>query len=62
MKLTPRQKEIIVLAGQGTSTTEIAKKLSIAPATVTKHFRNIFLKLNIKSKSLVLIGRSTNHD
>ncbi len=49
--LTKREIEILKLASEGMSTNGIADKLSISPLTVRNHFKNIFSKLNVHSRS-----------
>jgi DNA-binding NarL/FixJ family response regulator len=45
--LTEREREIICHLTEGLTSTEIGKKLYIAPVTVDKHRQNILLKLNL---------------
>lgn len=52
--LTPRQIEMIWLINQGLKNYEIAEKLSIAPNTAKAHIRNLFDKLQVKSRTLAL--------
>ncbi len=47
--LAKREKEILHLTALGNSSTEIAKKLNIAEATVKTHRRNIKAKLNAEN-------------
>ena len=49
--LTPREKEILTLITQGTSTLVIAEKLFISPQTVKNHIKNIYEKLHVHSKA-----------
>jgi len=48
--LTPRQKEILVGFAEGSSTSELAGRLHIAPVTVRNHTRSILLKFEVHSK------------
>ncbi len=48
--LTPREREIAVLAKDGMTTKEIAETLHISSETVKMAFKRIFLKLNIQSR------------
>lgn len=47
--LTLREKEILQLVSQGSSSKEIAAKLSISKHTVESHRKNILRKLNVKN-------------
>ena len=49
--LTQREKEVLKLVGEGYSSTEIGKILSISPKTIDKHRSNIMNKLNLHSAS-----------
>jgi len=50
--LTPREKEILALLGQGVTTTEeLATRLFISPKTVKNHLASIFDKLSIEDRA-----------
>ncbi len=49
--LTPREREIAVLAERGLSNREIAQRLTISQATAARHIANIFRKLSISSRT-----------
>lgn len=49
--LTRRELQILKLASNGCSTTEIADQLHICTVTVRNHFKNIFCKLNVHSRA-----------
>jgi len=49
--LTPREKEVIHLAAEGHTTSEIAGRLSISPRTVESHRRNLMAKLELRTQS-----------
>ncbi|MBV2365824.1 tetratricopeptide repeat protein [Streptomonospora nanhaiensis] len=49
--LTPREREIAVLVGEGMSNRQIARHLTISQATVARHIANIFRKLLITSRA-----------
>lgn len=49
--LTPRQKEVLTLLGEGGSNLEIAEQLNISPNTVARHRENIMQKLNLHSRT-----------
>ncbi|MFH8292803.1 response regulator [Streptomyces sp. NPDC018059] len=48
--LSPRETEVIGLAAQGLSNYQIARRLGIAEGTVKRHMRNIFDKLQARSR------------
>ena len=45
--LTPREREIAILAAKGLKNTEIAEKLFITENTVRSHLRTTYQKLDI---------------
>lgn len=49
--LTPRESEILALTARGKDTADISHDLDIAPQTVRNHFKNIFAKLEVRSRS-----------
>ncbi|MBW9234251.1 response regulator transcription factor [Leptospira santarosai] len=53
--LTEREKEVLNCLVQGMSNKEIAKVLFITDKTVKIHVSNIFKKLDVKSRSQVVI-------
>lgn len=50
-KLTRREKEVLVEAALGLTTSEIADKLFISPHTVESHRKNLIVKFNTKNLS-----------
>ncbi len=61
-QLTPREREIAAMAGDGRKTREIAKELSLSPRTVEVHLTRIYRKLNVGSRTslaLLLAGSVT---
>ena len=48
--LSPREKEILRLLGEGYSTKEIAEKLVISPSTVHSHRSNLMTKLGLSNR------------
>jgi PAS domain S-box-containing protein len=48
--LTPRQLEVLALLAKGVSTAEIARTLTISPATARNHIRSVLQKLNVHSR------------
>ncbi|WHZ13991.1 MAG: hypothetical protein OJF52_000826 [Nitrospira sp.] len=53
--VTEREREIIVLVGQGLSNKTIADRLSISNVTVRHHLTNIFDKLGVTNRQKLLI-------
>jgi len=51
LDLSPRQMQIVELAGRGASNKEIAQALGIAPHTVKNHFAQIFEKLGASNRA-----------
>ncbi|HKB18504.1 MAG TPA: response regulator transcription factor [Candidatus Dormibacteraeota bacterium] len=49
-RLTPREKEVLRLMAEGTSSREIARKLGISYTTVRTHIRSLGSKLGVHSK------------
>ncbi len=49
-KLTPREREIIVMLAKGASNKEIARTLDLAESTVKIHVQGILRKLNLTSR------------
>ena len=60
--LTPREREIVFLAGTGRTNAEIAAELWLSPATIKKHLENVYEKLGVGSRaaaaSIVRSGRA----
>jgi DNA-binding NarL/FixJ family response regulator len=46
-KITKREREILVMVGQGATTKEIAERLKVAPKTVEVHRANLMRKLDV---------------
>ncbi|WP_038043375.1 tetratricopeptide repeat protein [Thermobifida fusca] len=51
--LTPREREVAELIGQGMSNRSIAERLFISPATVARHVANINTKLGFNSRNQI---------
>lgn len=49
--LTPREREVVVLAGRGYSNDEIAELLVVSSATVKTHLGSIYRKLGVSGRS-----------
>lgn len=54
-KLSPREREIVVLLAKGASNKEIANTLNLAESTVKIHVQNVFKKLNLSSRVQVAV-------
>ena len=54
-KLTRRQREVIVMLGQGASNKEIAQSLDLVEATVKVHVQGILRKLNLSNRVQVAL-------
>ena len=50
VRMTPREREVIALIGEGLSNKEIAARLDIAAHTVKSHVRNVMEKLALHSR------------
>src|SRR6185295_14737152 len=57
--LTPREREVAVLIGDGLTNAELARRLYISPKTAAVHVSNILRKLGVASRTEVgdLVGR-----
>ncbi len=53
--LTHRQREIALSVAEGLSNKEVSRRLEITPATVSAHLRVIYRKLNVDSRSGLLL-------
>lgn len=53
--LTPRERQIAELVCKGLKNGHIAKNLKIRPGTVKTHTRNIYRKIRVRSKILMLL-------
>jgi len=51
ISLTPREREVIQLLGEGLSGAEIAERLVIAPSTAAKHIEHVVGKLGVHSRA-----------
>jgi predicted ATPase/DNA-binding NarL/FixJ family response regulator len=59
--LSPREREVLQLLGQGLSNAEIAHKLIISTATVKVHTRNIYGKLDVSNRAQAIIQAQKLH-
>lgn len=56
--LTPREREVLALVGQGLTTGAVADRLGCAPATARKHVEHLHAKLMTHDRvSLVMAGQ-----
>lgn len=46
--LSAREKQVVVLVGNGLTSKEIARRLGISPATVRKHRENVSARLGVR--------------
>ena len=59
--LTPKEKEVLALVGQGASNQEIADKLFVRDVTVKTHLNSIFKKLKVSNRTqAVLLAMQMN--
>jgi len=54
-RLTSREKEILGLAARGMTTSQIAHQLFVSTQTVRTHFKNIYPKLGVNSRTEAVI-------
>lgn len=59
--LSDRQNEVVILVSQGLSNKEVAVKLEIREQTVKFHLTAIFKKLNLKSRSQLVVLSITHN-
>ena len=54
-RLSTREKEVLDLAAEGMTTSQIAGRLSISTLTVRTHFKNMYPKLGVNSRTEAVI-------
>ncbi len=54
VELTPRELEVMKLVDEGYKQKEISEKLNIALITVKKHITSVYLKINVKNKTIAI--------
>jgi DNA-binding CsgD family transcriptional regulator len=59
--LSPREKEVLALVGQGLSNAAIGKTLFISPVTVKVHVHHIFEKLGVRSRAEAALRAAQLH-
>jgi DNA-binding NarL/FixJ family response regulator len=59
-ELTPREREVLTLVGQGLNNAEIADRLVLSPLTAKTHVARLFMKLGARDRAqLVVIAYET---
>jgi DNA-binding NarL/FixJ family response regulator len=53
--LTPREREVLTLMGQGRSNAELAETLTLSEATVKTHVARIFAKLSLRDRAQAVV-------
>ena len=59
VRLSARERTVVLLMGHGLSNKRIARQLSIAPETVKSHAKSIFWKLTVQSRAQAVYRAST---
>ena len=59
VRLSTRERTIVLLMGRGLSNKRIARQLSIAPETVKSHAKSIFWKLMVQTRAQAVYRAST---
>ena len=59
MRLSARERTVVLLMGHGLSNKRIARQLSITPETVKSHAKRIFWKLTVQSRAQAVYRAST---
>jgi DNA-binding NarL/FixJ family response regulator len=53
--LTPREREVLALVGEGLSNPEIARRLTLGEGTVKTHVGHIFTKLDLRDRAAAVV-------
>jgi len=54
-ELTPREREVLTLVGQGLSNVEIAERLVLSPLTAKTHVARLFMKLRARDRAQLVV-------
>ncbi|MEO8967367.1 MAG: response regulator transcription factor [Solirubrobacteraceae bacterium] len=54
-RLTPREREVLALVGQGLSNAEIAQRLVLSPLTAKTHVARLFAKLDARDRAQLVV-------
>jgi DNA-binding NarL/FixJ family response regulator len=54
-ELTPREREVLALVGQGLSNAEIAEHLVLSPLTAKTHVARLFMKLGARDRAQLVV-------
>jgi DNA-binding NarL/FixJ family response regulator len=54
-ELTPREREVLALVGQGLSNAEIAEMLVLSPLTAKTHVARLFMKLGARDRAQLVV-------
>ncbi|MGH2869999.1 MAG: response regulator [Solirubrobacteraceae bacterium] len=55
-RLTPREREVLALVGQGLSNHEIAQRLTLSPLTAKTHVARLFAKLQVRDRAQLVVA------
>jgi len=53
--LTPRQRQIIILAAEGRSNKQIARELNLTEGTVKVHLHKVYVRLGIGNRTSLAV-------
>ena len=53
--LTPREREVLALLGEGLSNTEVAQRLVLGEGTVKTHVGHVFAKLGLRDRAAAVV-------
>jgi DNA-binding NarL/FixJ family response regulator len=54
-ELTPREREVLALVGEGLSNGEIAERLVLSPLTAKTHVARLFMKLDARDRAQLVV-------